>query len=154
MSDTARRPITPDDILALDTIRDVCLSPDGGQIAFVRQQIDQAGDEYRCAIWLAPVNGDAPVPFTRGPKRDTAPAWSPDGRTLAFLSDRDGERPQLYVIPAGGGEARKLTALEEGAGPASWSPDGSTPAMPSCVACSAVGVSTTCRSRWPRSTPW
>ncbi len=66
----------------------------------------------------------APPALHARAQRDTGPRWSPDGRRLAFLSDRDGEPAQLYVMPADGGEARKLTALDRGAGPAVWSPDG------------------------------
>src|SRR5204863_201496 len=58
------------------------------------------------------------------PGRDSVPRWSPDGAWLAFLSTREGGVAQLHVIPAGGGEARRLTDLPEGAGAPAWSPDG------------------------------
>jgi dipeptidyl aminopeptidase/acylaminoacyl peptidase len=120
--------VQPEDLLAIKTVADVQLSPDGRRIAYTVTEIDAAQDENRAAIWVVRVDGRAvsehPVQFTRGPKRDTAPRWSPDGSLLAFLSDRESEDAQLYVIPADGGEARQLTALERGAGPAVWSPDG------------------------------
>lgn len=59
-----------------------------------------------------------------GTHRDSAPRWSPDSQTLEFLSDRDG-KPQLYLLALGGGEARQLTTLPDGAGVPVWSPDGS-----------------------------
>ena len=114
----------PEDLLRFRVPSDPRLSPDGNQVAFVITTIDEQQDEYRSWIWVVDAGGNGgAMPFTRGPKRDSAPRWSPDGRWLAFLSDRDGERPQLYLMPAGGGEARRLTDLDLGAGAAVWSPD-------------------------------
>src|SRR5205814_10095231 len=72
----------------------------------------------------APTAGGTPVEFTRGPTRDSAPRWSPDGAQLAFLSDRAGGERQLYVMSVRGGEPRQLTSLAAHAGTGSWSPDG------------------------------
>jgi dipeptidyl aminopeptidase/acylaminoacyl peptidase len=121
------------------TVSDAQISPDGRAVAFVRTDTDLASDDYRSTIWLVPADGGETVQLTRGPRKDTAPRWSPDGRFIAFLSDREVERqgaragaavwgtgasPQLYVLALSGGEARRLTALPYGAGPAVWSPDG------------------------------
>src|SRR6266540_1892673 len=123
MTTASRRPIQPEDVLKLKSIADVQIAPDGSRIAYVVSQIDAEKDDTRATIWLVPAEGGDPVQFTRGPKRDTAPRWSPDGRMLAFLSDREEEKPQLYVMPVAGGEPRRLTSLDHGAGPAEWSPD-------------------------------
>jgi dipeptidyl aminopeptidase/acylaminoacyl peptidase len=112
------------DLLAFKTIPELDLSPDGTRVAYVVTSIDTEKDEYRSTIHVTPAGGGEAVEFTRGPKRDSAPRWSPDGRHLAFLSDRDGEERQIYVIPLAGGEARRLTNVDGHAGPASWSPDG------------------------------
>jgi dipeptidyl aminopeptidase/acylaminoacyl peptidase len=112
------------DLLAFKTIPDLDLSPDGTRVAFVVQSIDTEKDEYRSTIHVAPTDGGATVEFTRGPTRDSAPRWSPDGAQLAFLSDRAGEERQLYVMSVRGGEPRRLTSMSGHAGPASWSPDG------------------------------
>ena len=65
------------------------------------------------------------APSRPGEKRDGSPRWSPDGRWLAFVSNRGDEKApgQIYVIPAAGGEARKLTDLKESAADVTWSPD-------------------------------
>ena len=107
------------------------ISPDGSRIAFVVTSMSEERDEYLSNIWVVDVaGGDAAVTageprrFTHGPKRDTAPSWSPDGRRLAFLSEREGKKkPQLYVMPADGGEATRLTDVPHGVSNLAWSPD-------------------------------
>ena len=87
------------------------ISPDGSRIAYVVSiaQDSETENGYRSAIWLAATDGStSPRRITFGPKRDTAPAWSPDGARLAFVSDRDG-KAQVHILDLGGGEARKLT---------------------------------------------
>src|SRR5215210_7708458 len=116
--------ITARDLFDLRFVGDPQVSPDGKQAAFVVTTIDAEADEYRSRIWLVPTDASAaPHPLTSGEKADTAPRWSPDGTRIAFLSTRGG-KPQLYVVPLGGGEARKVTDAQEGAGEAVWSPDG------------------------------
>jgi len=112
------------DLLAFRTIPDLDLSPDGARVAYVVTWIDTEKDEYRSTIHVAPTEGGAAVEFTRGPTRDSAPRWSPDGAQLAFLSDRAGGERQLYVMSTRGGEPRQLTRVPGHAGRASWSPDG------------------------------
>jgi dipeptidyl aminopeptidase/acylaminoacyl peptidase len=112
------------DLLAFKTIPDLDISADGTRVAYVVTWIDTEKDEYRSTIHVAPVEGGAPVEFTRGAARDSAPRWSPDGSQLAFLSDRVGGERQLYVMSARGGEPRQLTTFSGHAGTATWSPDG------------------------------
>lgn len=119
----AEQPLTLDAHYRLQTASDPQLSPDGSHVAYTLSQADREKDEMRSSIWVVPVAGGEPRQFTRGPKRDFGARWSPDGATLAFVSDRDGQ-PQIYIMPATGGEARRLTSLEEGVGIPVWSPDG------------------------------
>ncbi len=87
----------PSDLASLRVPTDVRLSPDGQQACFVVKETapDQAG--YRLSLWLVPADGSAPPrQLTLGARRDVAPRWSPDGRWLAFLSDR------AAVLRAGG----------------------------------------------------
>jgi dipeptidyl aminopeptidase/acylaminoacyl peptidase len=114
------------DLLRFQTVSDVAVSPGGNAVAFTVTIIDAAADEYRSDIWIADATGVPdvhPRALTNGPKKNSAPRFSPDGRSIAFLSDRDREKPQLYVVPTSGGEPRRLTDLPLGAMPASWSPD-------------------------------
>jgi dipeptidyl aminopeptidase/acylaminoacyl peptidase len=117
----------PEDVYELTGAADPRLSPTGDTVAFVVWRIDRDSSEYRSAIWLSAADGSTPPrQFTSGEKRDALPRWSPDGSQLAFTSSRgDGKTSQLYVIPAEGGEARKLTDLKEDPTDLAWAPDGS-----------------------------
>ena len=118
--------MTPEDVFELKGVADPRLSPDGRTAAFAVWSVDGESNEYRGAIWLAPVDGSAPATrFTSGTKRDATPRWSPDGKRLAFTSKRDGEHMDLYVIPVSGGEPGRLTTSKEDVAEPAWSPDGS-----------------------------
>jgi dipeptidyl aminopeptidase/acylaminoacyl peptidase len=117
----------PEDVYELVNAGDPRISPDGSRVAFVVTRVDQEANEYRGAIWVAPIDGSAePRQFTSGERRDTTPRWSPDGKWLAFASNRGGDEKtpmNLYVIPAEGGEARRLTDRKESVEEIAWSPD-------------------------------
>jgi dipeptidyl aminopeptidase/acylaminoacyl peptidase len=118
----------PEDVYALASVGEPRLSPDGRQVAYVVNRIDGEANLYRASIWVAPLDGSAePKQLTHGERSDHVPRWSPDGRWLAFLSNRDGEEKkahdELYVLPADGGEPRRLTDGKEAVGSIVWSPD-------------------------------
>src|SRR5438067_13113837 len=114
------------DLLAFKTIPELDTSPDGTRVAYVVTWIDTEKDEYRSTIHVAPTESGAPVEFTRGPTRDSAPRWSRDGRQLAFLSDREGGERQLYVMSERRRDPRRPTSRPHNAVPASWSPEVTT----------------------------
>jgi dipeptidyl aminopeptidase/acylaminoacyl peptidase len=119
----------PEDVYALTSVGDPRLSPDGRRVAYVVSRIDREANAYRTAIWVAPLDGSGePRQFTSGERSDHSPRWSPDGRRLAFVSNRDGDdekkaHGELYVMPANGGEARRLTDGKESVESIAWSPD-------------------------------
>jgi len=121
----ASRPMSIEDNLLTVRVGDPRLSPDGKQVAFVRTTTDLAAGRRNADVWVVPTDGSAPPrALTRHEKTDNAPRFSPDGRTLAFVSTRSGV-PQVYLLDLGGGEARKLTDLAAGVqDPLVFSPDG------------------------------
>ena len=124
MSHLERRPVEAEDILRLRSVSDPRLSPDGERIVFVVRRTDAEKNRYFSDLWVAPFEEGEPRQFTTGDHGDASPRWSPDGRTIAFISDR-GESAQVWLLPADGGEARQLTRLEEGSvNRLQWSPDG------------------------------
>jgi dipeptidyl aminopeptidase/acylaminoacyl peptidase len=114
--------LTPEMILNRRFIGDLRLSPDGNRLAMVVSE-PVKGSTQRRNIWVYDIAASNLKPFTAAAKADTRPRWSPDGRTLAFLSDREGTS-QIYLIPADGGEARALTESKTGINSFEWSPDG------------------------------
>ncbi len=118
--------MTAEDLYRLRFVADPQLSPDGSNVAYVVAWVDPDDHtRYRSQIMLVPFDGSsAPRPLTSGRHRDAAPRWSPDGRSLAFASDRDNDRSQLFLLSLAGGEPRQLTSLKRGAGTPVWSPSG------------------------------
>ncbi|MFL6129141.1 MAG: S9 family peptidase [Mycobacteriales bacterium] len=119
----------PADLALLRTPGAPTLSPDGRRAVVAVTRLDLEADEYRSRLWLVDTTGaQPPRPLTDG-ARDTAPAWSPDGRWIAFLrarTDPSEGKPQLYLLPADLGDARPVSTDEQhplGAGAPRWSPD-------------------------------
>ena len=109
-------------------VSDPQISPNGTKVLFTYRTANVKEDRYHSHIWLLPLDEKKPKQFTYGNGNDSHPRWSPDGKTILFLSDRLSEenKPgmQIFVIPADGGEARCLTSVEEGVKSPTWSPDG------------------------------
>ncbi len=119
------RAMTPKDVVELKQVSDPQLSPDGGRVVFVVAEIDSKENVYQSDLWLAGSSEGEPLRLTRHPKNDRAPRWSPDGRRLAFVSERE-EKPQLFLMDARGGEPWKLTDAKGGVSAFAFSPDGKT----------------------------
>src|SRR3989304_4061621 len=116
-----RRPIDIDDLLRIRFPHDAAISPDASRVIVALARLDHDANEFRGNLWMVHLAGGAPVPFTADEARDAKPVWSPDGRWIAFLSNRSGKRRgrkkavmQLWVMPADGGEARQFTVFKAG----------------------------------------
>jgi len=119
----AGRPMTVDDLLAVRGVADPHVSPDRKSIVYVVSELDRSTDKTNSDLYLIPLAGGDPKRLTTSPGADSHPRWSPDGRTIAFTSDRGGST-QVWTIAVDGGEARPLTKLPiDVAGPI-WSPKG------------------------------
>lgn len=119
-----KRAFTISDYYKIKRIGDLDLSPDGKKIAFTLTSYNFEKGESSRAIWVMDVHGKEKLQLTSGEKHDRSPIWSPDARTIAFISDRSG-KDQLYLISVKGGEARQLTKVSTGISVPLWSPDGS-----------------------------
>jgi dipeptidyl aminopeptidase/acylaminoacyl peptidase len=120
-----QRRINAEDLYRFEIVIGARLSPDGQQSVFSLQRVERESQKKYSNLWLVPSQGGPPRQFTYGDQVDTQPCWSPDGRQIAFLSNRKDEKQfQLYLIPVDGGEARPLTDLKGEFGAVEWSPDG------------------------------
>lgn len=112
---------TLDEWMSLKVVNAPRISPDGRSVAYFVQEADWEGDTYDSEIWIASAGENRQL--TTGKGSSWSPAWSPDGRRLAFLSDREGA-VQVYLVSPEGGEAVRLTQAAAGVDAFQWSPDG------------------------------
>ena len=109
--------------MEMESVSSPAISPDGRQIVFTRTWVDKMKDQYRSNLWIVEADGSRVRELTAGSYTDSAPVWSPDGKRIAFLSDRDGTT-QLHVMWADTKEIAQLTHLERAPSNIKWSPDG------------------------------
>jgi len=119
------RPFTLEDMAAFKTITDVAVSPDGQLAVFAVRAVILAENRTQTDLWMVSTDGSRPArQLTADRPAESALRFSPDGRRVAFLADRDGSR-QVWALPIDGGEAIRLTAHAEPVAGFDWSPDGS-----------------------------
>lgn len=121
----AKRPFTVDDLWALQRVGEPALSPDGTLVAYTVSVYDAEEDKRSSDVWVMPVAGGTARRLTTNKASDSSPAFSPDGKRLAFLSKRDGDAAtQLYVLPLDGGEGERVTEMPNGVSSPKWLADG------------------------------
>src|SRR5579863_7928933 len=129
--ESAKHAITFDDMIAMHRLAEAELSPDGKWVVYTVATPDIEANRNATNLWMSPTAGGEAIRLTRTGK-DSSPKWSPDGKTIAFLSARSGDS-QVYLLSMDGGEAHPLTKLSTGADIVKWSPDGKTIAFTSGV---------------------
>jgi dipeptidyl aminopeptidase/acylaminoacyl peptidase len=121
-------PVKVTDMLKIKSIGGITLSNDGSKAAFTVTSIEPDGDnkwEYRYInqVWMTTTDGNSSPKQLTSKEGSSQPAWSPDGKQLAFVRLADG-KPQIFLLSLDGGEAVQLTKFRYGAGTPRWSPDG------------------------------
>src|SRR6201985_423145 len=120
--DGEKKLLTPEASLNLRQISDLQYSPDGKRLAFVVMEPAKGANRKR-HIWIHEAGEEGSRQFTYSEKSESGPRWSPDGKTLAFMSDR-GEAQQIYLMRGDGGEGVALTKGKNGVRGFEWAPDG------------------------------
>ncbi len=123
----APKPMTIVDLINVPQIATPQISPDGSQVLYVRSDADWKANKRITHVWRAATGSRDLVQMTNGGDGESAPRWSPDGKSIAFVAKRAGdEAAQIYVLPALGGEAVRLTSHETAVSAISWNGDGTS----------------------------
>ncbi len=117
------RPMVFDDMLRVKRIGGAVVSPDGKHVAYTQGVVDKTANRVKYDIWVVPAQGGEPRQLTNGERSSSDPCWSPDGKSIAFVSNRDGVA-QAWIVGVEGGEPRKLTNFYTDISGLIWSPDG------------------------------
>lgn len=115
--------LTDETFMEMESVRSPMISPDGKHILFSRGWVDKMGDRSRSNLWIVDVEGTRVRELTHGDWSDSSPVWSPDGKRIAFLSDRDGTT-QIHVMWLDTREVAQLTHVDRAPSGLRWSPDG------------------------------
>src|SRR5258708_36273314 len=123
------RPMTLVDVINVPFISDPQLSPNGKQVLFVQSRSNWKANRRIGHLWRVETDGSGMIQLTSGADGESAPRWSHDGKTIAFVAKRgtDAESvAQVYTLSNAGGEAQALTTHATAVSNLTWSPDGST----------------------------
>src|SRR5436853_598266 len=118
-----KKPFDVDALLSLQRISDPQISPDGRMVAFTVQSIDVAANKRPKQIWVVPLMGASPRKITNDGDTNERPRWSPDSKSIAFVSDRGGSS-QIWLMNPDGSGAKQITNLSTEADGVLFSPDG------------------------------
>lgn len=113
--------ITKEHLFTLQSVTAPTLAPNDKEAVFVRTNIDEKDNKYYASLFHIDLSTEEVTQWTFGKERVSQPQWSPDGKKIAFLSNRD-EKNQLYIMSRSGGEAQKLVDFPNGVSTFVWSP--------------------------------
>ncbi len=114
----------PEDALAIKVVGNPRISPDGDWIAYTVTALDLKEDSGDTDLHMVSFDGTQSIQLTYSKKPENRPTWSPDGRYIGFLSSREGDKSQVWLLDRRGGEAFQLTTLKGGVSDFEWAPDG------------------------------
>jgi len=120
-----KRFIKADDLYDFELINGPVISPDKKKIAFTKKWVEKETEKKYTNIYLMDLESKEIEQFTSGKQNDVNPRWSPDGKYIAFTSNRENEKKfQIYFIPTDGGEAKKITEKNGNFGEIAWGKKG------------------------------
>jgi dipeptidyl aminopeptidase/acylaminoacyl peptidase len=115
---------TVDDLFGMQEVSDAQISPDGQFILYTVNSTNLKEDKTSERIWMIPTAGGDAIPLTAEGPSSSHPRWSPDGKFVAFLSEREESKTQVYLLNRLGGEAQRLTETAQDVETFAWSPNG------------------------------
>ena len=121
----AQKNWSPEQVLKIKNVSSAQVSPDGTKVVYTIREAMMTDDrsEYVNQIWISAIDGSNAKQLTTGDKNNSNPKWSPDNKSIAFTSSRDGKN-NVYILPIAGGEAEKITESKGGVSEFEWSNDG------------------------------
>lgn len=126
-SSTAPRAMSIVDLINVPLIATPQISPDGSQVLYVKSDADWKSNKRITHVWRAAAGSRDVVQMTNGGDGETLPRWSPDGKSIAFVAKRAGDEvAQIYLLPASGGEAVRVTSHDTAVSAIAWNGDGTS----------------------------
>ncbi|WP_183562682.1 alpha/beta hydrolase family protein [Mucilaginibacter sp. SP1R1] len=123
MAQAVKKPFKPTDVLHIPTLEDPQLSPDGKWLAYSLSEVDSAKDNRVSHLWMQSYDGKQSIELTQGADAASSPKWTPDGKYLSYVSERDSKNAQIWLMDRRGGEGKKLTDVKGELQDYAWSPD-------------------------------
>jgi len=124
LAQTVKKPFKPTDFYHIPTLDEPQLSPDGKWIAYSLAEVDSAKDKRVSHIWMQSYDGKQSIQLTFGDDPASTPKWSPDGKYVSFISEKDSKNGgQVWLMDRRGGEGHKLTDMKGELQDYVWSPD-------------------------------
>ena len=121
-TEPAKRTLNVDDYFRIRDVEGAEISPDEKWVAYTVTTHDLDADKDKSQVWMVPASGGEAIPLTTEEYSSTHPRWSPDGKYLAFLSERQDGVKQVWILNREGGEARKLTSTIQDVDDFAWAP--------------------------------